>query len=256
MRKNLGVLILAAMLASCATTPSSLEEAMLAPRPAPAGGELLTFDEIVPQLDVDPDEMDMESLSRTVVLGGREGDSLVATVSLWEYDPVLYLDVWLYNMSGQSITVGPGMAQLVDATKTQFRQLEPHEAAQIYASQVEGVPPYESVFEPKTKYEVSGYSYGNYTQATVREVPTAEESGRRLGYAIGAMIRRKQNEQLRNAAANLYSHGLVPGTEVGPDAALRFGIYWLNRVRKSYPLELRLLDSAVEIRYRNPEAGG
>lgn len=249
----IGVLALFCMATSCATTPSSLEETMLAPRAAPTGNELLTFDEVVPVLDVDPNELDMEALSKTVILGGREGDSLVAVMSLWEYDPMLYLDVWLYNMSSQGITIGPRMAQLVDGMKTQFRRLDPHEAAQIYASQVRGIPPYEAVFEPKTKYEVSGYSYGNYTEATVREVPTAEESGRQLGYAIGAFIRRKRNEKLRNAAAYIYSHGLVPGTEVGSDAALQFGVFWLNTPQKTYPLELRLLDSTIEIQFQQPE---
>lgn len=253
MRNLLGTLAVILLAGACATTPDSLEETMLSPRPAASGDGLVTFDEVVPHLDVDRSELDMDALSRTVVLGGREGDSLVATLALYEYEPILYLDVWLYNSSTQDVTVGPEMAQLVDASKMQFRQLEPHRAAQIYASQVEGVPPYEAVFEPKTKYEVTGYTYGNYTEATVREVPTAEESGRRLGYAIGSIIRQKQNEQLRNAAAYIYSRGLVPGTEIGPDSALRFGILWLNRARKSYPLELRLLESTIEIGFQNPE---
>jgi hypothetical protein len=142
MRRLAGLMALALVTGACATTPESLEETMLTPGPATSGERLTTFNERVPHLDVDSSEVDMEALSRTVVLGGRKGDSVVATLSLWEYEPMLYLDVWLYNMSTQDVTVGPSMAQLVDASHTQFRRLEPHRAAQIYASQIRGVPPY------------------------------------------------------------------------------------------------------------------
>ena len=256
MRTGFLVVFAASIAVTGGCTPSSVKGVMLAPTPVVANVNYMTFDQVVPYLDVDVDDLPMDQLARIALLGGTEADSLFAMLTLHEYEPIIYLEVWLYNRGENPITVSPDMAALVDASKLQFRRLEPHLAANLYLAQVRGMPAYQAPYQPKTAFRVEAYNYGAYSGVTVTQyeyLSAGESIGNSLaslGHSIGSIIRQRQNEKLANAAAIIYAEGLVPNTVVQPDAAIRFGVFWLNRVDMRYPFELRLMDSAIRIGFR------
>lgn len=247
MRASLSLLTPFLVLFSANCTHSAIQELdTLRPSPADETSGYMTLDVVAPSLEgVDTAALDLDALSRIAVLSS---DSLAAVLSLHQYPSLLYLDVWFYNGTSEALPLSPDIAVLVDGTKMQFRRLAPHEAANLFAGQIRGIPPY----QPKTSYRVDTYQYGNYSSSTVTPYTDMSESMAQLGYAIGSAIRQKKNEQLANAAAVIYEQGLVEGTEVAPDASIRFGIFWLNKKSPAYPLELRILDS-LRIPFENQE---
>lgn len=241
---SLGTLCIALLGHGC--TPGAVQDLTLAPAPV-EGESFLTVDQVVQYMDgLDPNSLDMEALGQIGMIGGREEDPFGAVFSLHEYPDLIYLDVWFYNRSDAAIELSPTSFTLVDALKSQFRYLPPHEAANLMLALRRNVPPY----RPKRAYQVETYDYGSYTRSTVREVD-ANPFGA-LGHAIGGLITNSRNAKLLNAAAVIYAEGLVPGTSVAPDAGLRFGIQWLNAPAKRYPLELRIPELGYRISFNPP----
>ncbi len=230
-------LIAVALLASAACTPTAVKTFTL----SPSDTHVLTLADVAREYEggVDADDYDMEYLSKVVVFAG---DSIVAAFKLEETRDVIYLYTWLHNGSEQSLVLSPDIFTLVDGSKSQLRRLSPHEAANIFLADVEGIPPY----EPKYNYRVNTYTYGNYSSSTVTK---EADPGYALGYAIGAAIQRKHNERLTEMASAMYGLGLVYGTELAADANMDFGVYWLNEDGKSYPLELRVEGTELRIHF-------
>ncbi len=243
-RNLLGILCLAFLAEGC--TPAAVKEVTLAPVPV-EGPSFLTLDQVIPYMDdVDESSLDMEVLSRVAIIGGREEDPFAMVFSVHEYPDLIYLDVWFYNRSEVPVELSPDMVTLVDGFKSQFRYLHPHEAANLMLALRTDVQRY----QPKRAYQIETYDYGSYSQSTVREVDA--DGFRALGHAIGSMIADSRNSKLANAAAVIYAEGLVPGTTVAPDAALRFGIQWLNPPEKQYPLELRIPPLGYRVAFDSP----
>lgn len=229
-----------------ACTPGAVQDITLAPAPV-EGDSFLTLDQLLPFMDgLDPNSLDMETLGQIAVIGGRDEDPFAAVLSLHEYPDLIYLDIWFYNRSEAPIELSPTAVTLVDGLKSQFRYLRPYEAANLMLALRRNAPPY----EPKRAYQVETYDYGTYSQSTVREVDANPYEA--LGNAIGGLIRNSRNAKLSNAAAVIYAEGLVPGTSVDADAALRFGIQWLNPPTKRYPLELRIPELGYRISFDAP----
>jgi hypothetical protein len=216
-------------------TPGAVKHEILHPVPA---SDVITVDQLIPYVDpADTMGLDSLSLANLVYLST---DSTMAMLGLYEFDDLIYLDLWFQNGHKSPISLSPDELSLVDGNKTQFRRLEPHEAANMFLSHVRGIPPY----QPKYNYYVETYTYGNYSQSRVY----AQEDGfHALGHGIGAAITRSKNKKLTNMAGALYALGLVEGTTVEPDANLQVGLYWLNRTNKRYPLRLRFVGTDYEV---------
>lgn len=238
------VALLSAALFTLSCTPSSVKRHRLYPV---SGQGVTTLDQLAPELGAEGKlgEDEIRELRDVVVFSS--GDFVLA-LRLQEMENILYLYSYFYNGTDGPLTLSPSIFQLVDATKRQLRRLSPHEAANTFLQEVGDIPPY----EPKYEYDVTTYNYGNYSssQVTQRET-TASAIGNSI-YSIGAAIQASHNEKLQETAAMTYSIGLVPDTELGPDAYIEFGVYWLNDEAKSYPLELRMPGTDLSVRFKPP----
>jgi hypothetical protein len=135
----------------------------------------------------------------------------------------------------------------VDGLRVAFRQLAPHEAANIYIAQLKSVQPY----QPKYSYSVQAttYTYGNttHTQGTVNR---EEDPYHKIGYALGSMIVGSKNKKLLNLAGNIYVTGFTNGSKIPSQTAAIGGIYWLKRRSYTEPLTIRFVDTNYEISFK------
>lgn len=224
-------LLLAFAGSSC--TPAAVKYEALRPEPSETA---FTLKQLLPYFDpAVRQSIDDEAAGNIAVW---VADSAVLAFTLYEFRDLLYLDFYVFN--GETVEIDASMVSLVDFSKTQLRRLEPHEAGNIFLAETHGVPP----DQPKYRYYVSTYTYGNYSHSQVTQ---QEDPYYALGYSIGSAITRKKNARLTEMASVVYATGLVPGTVVEADAGLRASVCWLNNSLKAYPLRLRVPDIDVEV---------
>ncbi len=146
----------------------------------------------------------------------------------------------------------------MDGSRIAFRQLQPHEAANIYAARITNIPPY----QPKYTYDVQSstqgylYAYGNYgyySGTTQTTVTPREDPYNALGYSIGAAIAQGRNKKFSNMAGTLYAVGLVEGSSIPGKTGAHGGVYWLKRAVWPAPLILRFAQSGYEIKFTATE---
>jgi len=167
-------------------------------------------------------------------------DTMMIYMVMWELDDIFWLHMYFYNSATKSRYLDPNDFILMDNSRTMFTRLEPDVAANIYASQVDGIPEY----QPKYNYEVKGGTVGyydalgNYRTRSNYTVQQNENLGNALGYAIGAAITKSRNRDYTTLASNVYNMGMVFNQEVPSQVGVNTAIYWLKR--KDYPRPLRL----------------
>jgi len=230
--RSFAPLILTILLGAC--TPSAVKYVTLTPRPE-TGATVLA--ELMSPLGADTLDYDMSSARKIAAV---VGDSAVMALALVEFEDLLVVNIYTFNNSTRTLTLDPALFSLVDGNKNQMRRLEPHEAANVFLAKTQGIPAY----QPKYNYYVTTYNYGSYSSSTVT---SSESVGRQLGYALAASIVRKRNQKLADRAGSVYATGLVPGTDIEPDAGLMVSVCWLNNPSKRYPLRLRIPSIGTEV---------
>ncbi len=243
------ILALVVMVTGC--TPSSLKWQLLAPVPEPTTTTAL---ELFSSPEADPSIQMPPNADKIVILAA---DSVVAAITLYEFEDIFWLDAYVLNDGGEPFVINPSQIALLDGSRVMYRQLAPHEAANIYAARVTEIPPY----QPKYIYDVRSSTmgmvnvYGNqatYSGTTRTTVTEREDPYHQLGYSIGAALAADKNKRYLNMAGAIYAVGFVDGTEVPAQTAARGGIYWLKGKTWVGPLTLRFLDTGYEVRFTEP----
>jgi hypothetical protein len=231
-----------------ACTPPGLQYRQLAPVPDP---NTLTLDNLVRAMDSTGQVKPDPSSHLTVVVNT---DSAIGTLTVFEYDDIIALQVYLYNNSSQPFGMDPSGLVLMDGNRTAFRQLATHEAANLYASRVQGIPPY----QPKYTYEFSSNTYGtaqvygntaHYSSQTAGSVRAVEDPYNALGYSIGAAIAQSYNRKYQGMASTIYSLGVGQHSSVSSKSGGYGAVYWLKRKDWRPPLILRFAESGYEVRF-------
>ena len=221
-------------LCACANPASSVQ---LAPVPAP--GEV-TLAMLYERADAATRAKEPPNASEIVVV---RADSVVFALSLYELKDIFWLDVYVLNSSSKAFTLNPSQLVLMDGARIALRQLRPDEAANLYASGVTTIPPY----QPKYTYNVQSSYYNNGTTQTT--VTAQEDPYNALGYDIGAAILADRNARLVNLAASLYASGLIEGSQIPATTAAEGGVYWLKATARQGPLTLRFTQSGYEVAF-------
>ena len=250
MRRVIFLIMAAAIFIEC--TPSALKWELLAPI---RNSETLVAYDLFANADSAMQASMPPNADKIVIIGG---DSVLAAITLYEFEDIFWLDSYVFNESSQPFVINPSEFALLDGARVMFRQLEPHIAANIYASRMTNIPPY----EPKYIYDVNSstrgyvniyddqaYYYGN-TETTITP---REDPYNKLGYSIGAAIAANQNKQYIEMANAIYSVGFVEGTVIPSTVAARGGIFWSKGKTWLEPLTLRLIISGYEVQFINSD---
>jgi hypothetical protein len=183
------------------------------------------------------------------------GDSVIAALSLYEMEDIFWLDIYLYNGTATPYHLDPNQFVLMDASRMFFRRLKPDQAANIFASRVTNIPPYQPKYVYDVRTATTGYfnSYGYYSGYSTTTVTQREDPYNALGYNLGAAITASRNKKYMSMANMLYSTGLVSGSSIPSKTAGYGGIFWLKRRVYSQPIRLRLANTGYEVEFRLPQ---
>lgn len=242
------ILLFAIGVSAVGCTPSALELIQLRPEKAESVytlRDLLSLDTALSK-NVPP------NADKILMLGG---DSVIAALSLYEMEDIFWLDIYLYNGTTAPYYLDPEQFVLMDASRMFFRRLEPHDAANIFATRVTNVPPYEPKYTYDVRTATSGYisSYGYYSGYSTTTVTQKEDPYHALGYNIGAAIAASRNKKYMNMAGTIYSTGLVAGASIPSTTTGYGGIFWLKRLNFPQPLRLRVANTGYEVEFRLPQ---
>ena len=247
MRNHLPCLIgLSICLAAC--TPGALSYQQLAPVKDP---RTVTLDDLFRANDT--------THKAPVPLGSRllavvNTDSVIASLALYEYDDIFALQIYVYNNSSLPFNMNPTDIILMDGNRTIFRRLAAHEAANLYASRVRGIPAY----QPKYTYQINATTqatlrtYGNtgtYNSRTQGTVTPVEDPYNALGYSIGAAIAASRNRKYQGMAATIYQLGFGESSAAPAKTGGIGAVYWLKRQGATRPVILRFGVSRYELRF-------
>jgi hypothetical protein len=181
-------------------------------------------------------------------------DSVVGVMQLYAMEQMFWLDLFVMNLKTAPYPIDPSQFVLMDGSRFAFRRLEPHEAANLFLSHIEGIPPY----QPKYIYDVNaatnGYFSGSgyYTSQTNATVTRREDPYQALGYSIGAAITQHSNQQFAQMAGRVYAVGLVLGSSIPGTTNGAGGVYWLKPRNWTPPVILRLAATGYEVRFAPP----
>ncbi len=194
--------------------------------------------------------------NKIVVLGTED---VSIALSLNELKDIFWLKLDINNNSNEDIFVTPAEYVLLDGARYSLQRIAPHEAANIFISQLTDIPPFQ--YKPKTIYAVqantTGYinKSGYYTANTQATVTESEDpyyaAGQSLGYALGAAITESENKKLSNMASDVYASGLVENTEIQKKTRIIGGIYWRKPRNWISPLILRIAKTEQEFQFRS-----
>jgi hypothetical protein len=190
-----------------------------------------------------------------VILGDEK---VMVALSLYEFKEIFWLSIYVYNNLDVPFVINASDFILMDASRTIFSRVQPHDAANLYLSKLSEQPPY--LYEPK--YNISlqsnttGYvSSSGYVSANTTTTGTVYEDpyyklGYDLGYSIGLAVVENYNKKIMNMAGAVYSSGLVDGTSVPPKSGLQGAVYWLKRSAPVKPIILRISSINYEIQFK------
>ncbi|HET7584656.1 MAG TPA: hypothetical protein VFK13_07110 [Gemmatimonadaceae bacterium] len=240
------VLVAAALLGGCASGGFTFQQ--LAPMHGPG---VLTAADLYATADSATRAHEPANAPEIIIV---TADSVFAAISLYELHDIFWADIYVYNGGSQPFLINPSQLTLMDGTRTAFRELRPDEAANMYASQMRGIPPYQPKYTYSAQSSTQGYlqAYGNYAyyNATTRTTVTrTEDPYYALGYSIGAAIARERNAKLTRMASTLYTVGFVEGSSIPGKTGARGGVYWLKRATWPGPLILRFAQSEYEVKF-------
>lgn len=233
---------------SVACTPAGLKYRQLTPVPSPS---TVTVADLFNHADSATRAQKPENAE---MLAYVSTDSAVGSLALYEYDDIFVLQVYLYNGSSLPFRMDPSQLVLMDANRTAFRQLATHEAANLFAGRIRGVPPY----QPKYSYQFQSTTqgslrtYGNtgyYNSTTQGNVQAVEDPYHALGYNLGAAIAADRNKKYQAMANTLYEIGLGQSSSVAPKTGGVGAIYWMKRPNWSAPVMLRFGQSGYEVQF-------
>lgn len=182
------------------------------------------------------------------------GDSALGAVTMFEYDEMFVLQIQLYNNSSRAFNMDPKELILMDGSRVAFMRLQTHEASNLFAGRVVGIPRY----EPKYSYEFTATTYGTlqtngnltYLNAqTQGEIRRVEDPYDALGYSIGAAIAANRNKKYQSMASTIYQLGLGESSTVAAKTGGIGAVYWLRREPFAWPLILRFGGSGYEVRF-------
>ncbi|MFO7715089.1 hypothetical protein [Desulfosarcina sp.] len=219
-------------LAVCGCTPAAIKYSVLTPNP---GDGLQLCSELARTLEgVDAASLDMQALSYSVM---GLADSTVWSFTAAEYEDLLVVDVYVYNLGHGEASIDPSELVLVDGNRLQMKRLEPSEAANLLLAQTKGAAP---LMPQKYSYTAATRFVGDsaYTTITPHADPYTDLGNSLI--ALGNSMAAEQNQKLMSLARWFYDAGLIDGTTIASDAAFRGLVYWQNTPLKGYPLELRL----------------
>lgn len=247
MRPTMTILLFTIVVSAVGCSPSALQLVQL--RPAKAEN-VFTLKDLVSK-DTSLSRKAPENADQILMLGG---DSVIAALSLYELEDIFWLDIYLYNGTSVPYYLDPEQMVLMDASRMFFRRLEPHEAANIYMSEVRGIPPYQPKYTYDVRTATTGYlsSSGYYSGYSTTTVTQKEDPYNALGYNIGAAIVASRNKKFANMAGTLYSTGLVKGASIPSTTTGYGGVFWLKRLNYPQPLRLRLANTGYEVEFTLP----
>jgi hypothetical protein len=221
-------LVSGALTLAIACTPAGLTYRQLAPM---KGDRVLTLEDLFRATDTTHRAKPPAGSNLLAVLNT---DSAVASVSLYEYDDMFAVQLYVYNNSSRPFGLDPADIYLLDGNRTAFRRLAAHEAANLDAPRVRGIPAY----QPKYTYQLNATTYGTvrtygntgtYSAQTQGTVTPVEDPYNALGYSIGAAIAASYNRKYQGMAAAVYNFGLGETSSAPPKAGGTGAIYWLKR---------------------------
>lgn len=247
LRRNAYMLVIGVV----ACTPGAVNRVQLTPVPS---NETITLADLYSDASADVLKQVPSNASQIVVL---MADSVIASLSLYELEDIFWLDMYFYNNTGEDLIISPSDWILLDGARTVFRQLQPHEAGNIYRGRVKNIPPYQPKYTYDVQSSTQGYVsiYGNqayYQENTQGTVTPQEDPYNALGYSIGASIRSSHNKKYTELADLLYTAGFVEGSQVLSETGARGGVYWLKRKNWSGAVIVRLAPADVEVVFQKP----
>ncbi len=246
--------LMAMLVGTAACTPASLRYRQLAPVPAQG---TTTLDELLRTADTTGHYRSDSSARRQAVVFT---DSAMGTLAVFEYEDLLVLQIYLYNNADGPFGMDPVGITMMDGNRTAFRRLATHEAANIYASRVTGIPPY----QPKYTYEFRSTTTGTlraqgnmayYNGQTSGSVTPVEDPYNALGYSIGAAIAQSRNAKYLNMASALYAIGLGQTSTIEGQTGGVGAVYFLKPPGWQRPAIVRFKASGYEVRFDSPSPG-
>lgn len=181
-------------------------------------------------------------------------DSTIASLALYEYDDLFVLQIYVYNNASRPFSLNPTELVLMDGNRTTFRRLPAHEAANLYATRVRGIPTY----EPKYTYVINATTqatlrtYGNtgtYNAQTQGTITPVADPYNALGYSIGAAIAASRNRKYESMASTVYQLGFGESSAAPAKTGGIGAVYWLKRRDAARPVILRFGASGYELRF-------
>lgn len=127
--------LFAALASAC--TPPGLSMRQLAPVPEPS---TIILDAALRAMDTTGRVKPLASARLTAIV---PGDSAMGAVTMFEYDEMFVLQIQLYNNSSRPFNMDPKELILMDGARIAFMRLQTHEASNLFAGRVVGIPRYE-----------------------------------------------------------------------------------------------------------------
>ncbi len=213
------------------------------------GNSVISVESYFLQANVDLTKCDPKTRACFKKAGISVDERQKIIVEGFDMNGYIWINLYVFNTSDTAFIVNPNSFVMTDGENFMMRRLEPHEIANLYLANIQGVP----LYTPKYNYTLQMYSQGNlalrgtlwgyqgnYTGQTYGTITQTRDASYDWLWLAAASSIQRRNEQNRQAAQMVYDLGIIPDTKIPGHTNFKGALYWQSSENIIYPITLKM----------------